>query len=37
MRLCHARRNRANARRADQFDADTRARVNLFQVIDQLR
>ena len=37
MSLCHTRRNRTDTRRANQLDANARARVNLLQIIDELR
>jgi hypothetical protein len=37
MRLGDARRDRADARRADQLDADPRARIDHLQVVDELR
>ena len=37
MRLGHTRRNRANARRTDKLHTDPRARVDLLEVVNQLR
>ena len=37
MRLGHARRDRADAGRADQLHADARDRIDLLQIVDELR